>query len=248
MLKCPACQSDNQIGAIFCRTCGEKLNLDEIEPDEIVAAGKSTGMTGSSLYFIKKLIMLAIFMCLVGALISLFLAPGINMPVPLDEAAQKASAGRFSRLMSGRSKSETFTEAELHYIANIKLLVLTEEQKIKDKEQLIAEGYPTTLMPEQVFLEFPSPGVAKITVESILMDKLSMYTTVEGSITASDQGISFNTTKVSAGRLPVPAIGPFRDHLNWRFMALISENDRAKAVQKAVKSAVVETGRITLKR
>ena len=247
MLKCPACQSDNQIGAIFCRTCGDKLNLDEIEPDEIVAA--ADGVTGSSLFFIKKLVMLTIFICLVGALVSLFLAPGVNVPPPLDEAAQRAAAGRFSRLMSGRSRAETFTEAELHYIVNIKLLVLTEEQKIKDKEMLIAEGYPTTLMPDEVYLEFPSPGVAKVTVKSNLMDKASMYTTVFGSITGTEEGITFNTTKMLAGRVPVPAFaGPVQSHMNWRFMALISENDRAKAVQKTVKSAIVETGRITLKR
>ncbi|MFT5130501.1 MAG: hypothetical protein ACI8W8_004132 [Rhodothermales bacterium] len=246
MLKCPACQSDNQIGAIFCRTCGDKLNLDEIEPDEIINA--APGVTGSSLYFVKKLIMLCIFLCLVGALVSLFLAPGINIPPPLDEKAEKAAAGRFSRLMSGRSKSETFTEAELHYIVNIKLLVLTDEQKTKDKEQLIAEGYPTTLMPDITYLEFPSPGVAKITVKSNLLDKASMYSTVFGSITGGEEGITFNPNKMLAGRLLVPPIGPMQDHLNWRFMALISENDRAQAVKKTIKSAVIETGRITLKR
>jgi hypothetical protein len=246
MLKCPLCQSDNQIGAIFCRTCGEKLNLDEIEPDQIINA--SDGVTGSSLFFIKKLIMLCIFLCLVGVLVGLFLNPGINVPPPLDEAAEKTATARFSRLMSGRSKSETFSEAEIHYITNIKLLVLTEEQKIKDKEKLIAEGYPTTLMPDEVFVEFPTPGVAKVTVKSILMDKLPMYTTVFGSIIGTDEGITFNTTKVMAGRVPVPPIGPIRDHLNWRFMALITDNDHAKRVQKNVKGAIVETGRITLKR
>ncbi|MBO7621331.1 MAG: zinc-ribbon domain-containing protein, partial [Victivallales bacterium] len=35
MINCPKCGADNLLNAIFCRTCGEKLNLDELKPTEV---------------------------------------------------------------------------------------------------------------------------------------------------------------------------------------------------------------------
>ncbi|MBR6471691.1 MAG: zinc ribbon domain-containing protein [Victivallales bacterium] len=34
MFRCPKCGTDNMLTAIFCRGCGERLNLDEIRPDD----------------------------------------------------------------------------------------------------------------------------------------------------------------------------------------------------------------------
>ncbi len=39
MLRCPKCGTDNMLTAIFCRGCGEKLNLDEIRPDDFANIG-----------------------------------------------------------------------------------------------------------------------------------------------------------------------------------------------------------------
>ena len=35
MINCPKCGADNLLNAIFCRTCGEKLNLEELKPTEV---------------------------------------------------------------------------------------------------------------------------------------------------------------------------------------------------------------------
>ena len=39
MLRCPKCGTDNMLTAIFCRGCGERLNLDEIRPDDFANVG-----------------------------------------------------------------------------------------------------------------------------------------------------------------------------------------------------------------
>jgi uncharacterized membrane protein YvbJ len=36
MIKCPKCGSDNLLNAIFCRGCGEKLDLSELKPDSFL--------------------------------------------------------------------------------------------------------------------------------------------------------------------------------------------------------------------
>ena len=40
MLRCPKCGTDNMLTAIFCRGCGERLNLDEIRPDDFANIGQ----------------------------------------------------------------------------------------------------------------------------------------------------------------------------------------------------------------
>ena len=35
MIKCQKCGFENQMGSIFCRECGEKLNMDAIDPNKL---------------------------------------------------------------------------------------------------------------------------------------------------------------------------------------------------------------------
>ena len=51
MIKCPKCEADNQIGAIFCRGCGEKLELDEIKPETVMEAAESA--MGHSIHYTR---------------------------------------------------------------------------------------------------------------------------------------------------------------------------------------------------
>lgn len=35
MIKCQKCGFENQMGSIFCRECGEKLDMDAIDPNKL---------------------------------------------------------------------------------------------------------------------------------------------------------------------------------------------------------------------
>ena len=45
MFRCPKCGTDNMLTAIFCRGCGERLNLDEIRPDDFQNIGQKQDNT-----------------------------------------------------------------------------------------------------------------------------------------------------------------------------------------------------------
>ena len=45
MLKCPKCGTDNLLSAVFCRGCGERMNLDEIKPDDFENIGTKKDST-----------------------------------------------------------------------------------------------------------------------------------------------------------------------------------------------------------
>ena len=77
MIKCPKCDADNQIGAIFCRGCGEKLNLDDIQPDVVRdAAAKAVEQRGGWDIgrIIRNVIGLGLLAALVGVLLMLYMA------------------------------------------------------------------------------------------------------------------------------------------------------------------------------
>ena len=39
MLRCPKCGADNLLSAVFCRSCGDRLDLDKIKPDDLMDIG-----------------------------------------------------------------------------------------------------------------------------------------------------------------------------------------------------------------
>ena len=39
MLRCPKCGADNLLSAVFCRSCGDRLDLDKIKPDDLLDIG-----------------------------------------------------------------------------------------------------------------------------------------------------------------------------------------------------------------
>ncbi len=45
MLRCPKCGTDNLLSAVFCRGCGERMNLDEIRPDDFADLGTKKDAT-----------------------------------------------------------------------------------------------------------------------------------------------------------------------------------------------------------
>jgi ribosomal protein L40E len=81
LVKCPECGHENQLGAIFCRNCGTKLNIEELRP---TVKDKESGFKIGS--FIRKLVALVILLALVGILAGLFVPYGFKeYPVLADE-------------------------------------------------------------------------------------------------------------------------------------------------------------------
>ena len=44
LVKCANCGHDNQLGAIFCRNCGDKLNIEEMRPELKDSRGPKTNL------------------------------------------------------------------------------------------------------------------------------------------------------------------------------------------------------------
>ena len=73
MIKCSKCGFENQMGAIFCRQCGEKINMDEITPESLQEKedGQEKVKKGikTTLKWVLRIVLLAIVGLLAAALI-----------------------------------------------------------------------------------------------------------------------------------------------------------------------------------
>lgn len=86
MLRCPKCSTDNLLSAVFCRGCGERLNLDEIKPDNFSELGDKNKDPNAKKNLVGGIIIGAIVLILV---VGTFF-PGCGK-LSTNEDAQKAA-------------------------------------------------------------------------------------------------------------------------------------------------------------
>jgi len=86
MIKCPECSHENQLGAIFCRNCGAKLDIERIRP-----VVNDNRLRGGVAALIQRIVFAIILLALVGVLVGLFLPYGLKeYPAASAEAAKSA--------------------------------------------------------------------------------------------------------------------------------------------------------------
>jgi hypothetical protein len=138
--------------------------------------------------------------------------PSSPIPEPLNPEQTTAAMSRFKKLHKGGSESQyVFNLAELHMLAQL-VTELTPDQVDKVREERIGSGVTTYMEFEDIYLSLSPPGKVKFIFKCNVMDKLSGYITIAGTLSASPQGINFSTEKVIIGRLPV-LIPPLKDKL-----------------------------------
>lgn len=92
MIKCNKCAHDNQLGAIFCRGCGAKLDIETIRPEV-----KDSSSSMRWFAWIKSLLMFVVFVSLVGIIAALFVPAGFPVIPTLDEKSQPVTKEKFDR-------------------------------------------------------------------------------------------------------------------------------------------------------
>lgn len=95
MIKCSKCGFENQMGAIFCRGCGEKIDMNSLDP-ETVAKSKNAAERGKKIAkLIRHLVGIVILLAIIGTVAAAF--------VPCGDAYAEAPE---DALKSGSSKIE----------------------------------------------------------------------------------------------------------------------------------------------
>ncbi len=119
LIKCQGCGHENQLGNIFCRNCGEKLDIDASRPEV-----KDRKSDNNIFAIVKRVIMLVIFLGVIYVIYASFVPAG-SADAPILSDADKATADKklesISKRMQGKlSEGDKFalTADEATYLLN----------------------------------------------------------------------------------------------------------------------------------
>ena len=247
MIKCPKCLEENQLGAIFCRFCGEKLNLDELSPDSFnQSTEESKGK--ALLIIIRNLVLLLLIVAIIGAIASVFLKPEFTIPNQLNPEETKIAMKRFKKFRKGKSGNEyAFNNAEVDMLAKL-ILDMTEEKMQKAREDMITAGKTPVLVTEALYINLLSSGQIKFVLRSQLMDKVPIHSVIIGTPVGSPAGLSFTASQVFLGKLPIP-IPQLQDLVIKNFVDIIRDNANfEKEVRAKAKEISVGSDQVSLKK
>ncbi len=192
MLKCQNCGHENLLGAIFCRNCGEKLEIDKMRPE--INVKKGPGIFD----ILRKLVGLVIFLGLIGVIVLMFMPETITESV-LATDAQASADKKFNQLMQRLnegfgSDNFSFTTDEITYLYNSKFIGVasSEGQNAYAIEKLIV-----SITPE---------GFMNFLIKTKLAGKLPTTFEIRGALNGTNPPVSLMITEAKMGKMPIKFI------------------------------------------
>ncbi len=253
-IQCDKCGNQNPLGALFCRTCGAKLDMEKLRPQ----GGKAGGGIKKPLihpYAIRRLISLVVFLCLLGFCGLFMLRPGDFNEVP-GLPASKDYKNTLNRLNIENPDIAQNPElvSELAGIRIVKLKVSDIAAMLSKEMQDYAEkdgGLDTIkdrVVPHQVSLKVISGGRVRINVQSrlnIAGMKLSLYSGADILISGDTDPVTASITDFTHGKLP--AFGPIAGPVQERITAILAVSDKPQEWLKQIKSIEIDGDDLTIK-
>ena len=232
MIRCDNCQTDNRIGAVFCKSCGERLNLDNAEAQIQESHRRERRSPKRILGILRKLVGLALLAAVVLVMIGIFR----SVPMAFDEHVsvealknghRKLKLMQSAQPRSGNDPQLTFTEEEVTGLIN-QLANLREEE---GEEEIEDPGF--ALSPQIISVEFLPSGFVRLILKSVSFKGVKIYNTLVGRLVSEDGNVRFDIQSARVGK--VTMIGPLVDVVTDRFKANV---DNWEPVEKA--KAVVD--------
>jgi hypothetical protein len=206
MINCPKCGSDNMIGAIFCRSCGEKLNLNEISPEVFDAPKVPASVKLAKM--LQRVITLVVIVAILALLAGLFLPVTISVTGSLEQSAADVSQRKYAALQAPTARTPNkipFSSDEATAVVN-SALGLPGSGTGNKKPQLLS-------------VEFLGSGNCKLILKTLVFGQVPMCTTllVKPNVSAPGE-VRLDVLKASIGKLPLP--GPLKKQGAAQFKAL----------------------------
>jgi len=206
MINCPKCGADNMIGAIFCRTCGEKLNLNELSPDVFDAPPVPVGAKVAKV--VQRVVILVVLLGLLGLIATLFFPTPIVATGSLDQNALAVAGRKYAALQAPTARTPSqipFSSDEATAVVN-QTLGLPSSGSGNKKPQILS-------------VEFLAGGNCKFILKTLVFGQVPMYTVVFARPTVTTPGdVKLEVVRASAGKLPLP--GPLKKQALGQFSAL----------------------------
>ncbi len=199
LIKCSACGHENQLGAIFCRGCGEKLDVETMRPKVVDSSSSSSGNVFG---LIRNLVGFVIFVAVVGVLVMMFYPADLSSYPALSGAeAEKAAKAKYDSMLKKIDQgfgddSYTFTPQEATYLYNELFVAKT-----------TTEG--STYNVEKLIFFVDSTGFTHLILKTKLAGKLPTTFEMSGIIVSSETkekdkvAVSFRPSAFKMGHMPI---------------------------------------------
>ena len=201
MIKCQKCGFENQMGSIFCRECGEKLNMDAIDPNKLQKDVNKEKNLKLAKKRIKEAVSTGIGLLVVVAFLGVVFYNG-GLRKYEEPAVTEASANqKYSAAVTGTAVGKVkYTYPELTRMFNAKVVAPMSE----------LDSFAKVTAAEVVYDEEKNQPVVYLWVS--IKDKVPVIYTIHGDLIFNSRDdsskdvtppLSLDVKRLDIGRLPI---------------------------------------------
>lgn len=178
LIKCTKCGFENQMGAIFCRGCGEKIDMNAMDPDTL-AKNQNKG-SGKAWKIIRKLIVFIILLALIGIFAAAFTTYKLPTYTSAPDSAKKTAEAKIAKIgvekVNWLLPETKFTMDELNYLLKNRLFSAKKEEAAPAKADAKAADASAS--------KSAAKGAAKDAAKSAAKDETAAQAEPEASATS----------------------------------------------------------------
>ena len=247
MINCPKCNTDNLLNAIFCRGCGEKLELNELKPEAFLPPPLTTAQ--KIMRMVNKVGSIVIGTLLVVIIVGLF-SPvgGIIAPEgePSAEASKNFAEAQKSGAPAAKRTSRRQQNAAPAPVADRSFTFSSEDATgLLNKAMSLPRNNPDDKMPPQhLSIDFQEDGAVRLVLTCKLMGKLPMHNVVIAKPTVENNTLAMHVDSARIGFLPM--IGGLKAKVIEKFTRLSNSCAPLQNIEKNLKRANITAGRASI--
>lgn len=197
MIKCQKCGFENQMGSIFCRECGEKLDMDAIDPNKLQKDVDKEKNIKRAKKRIKEAISTGFGLLVVAAFLGVVFYNGGLRQYEEPAVTEAVANQKFNAAVTGTASGKVkYTYPELTRMFNLKVVTPLSEMDSFAKVTNAEITYDAEKNQPVVYLWIS------------IKDKVPVIYTIHGNIVfnADSEGgmpLSLDVKRLDIGRLPV---------------------------------------------
>ncbi len=248
MINCPKCGTDNLLNAIFCRGCGEKLELNELKPEAFLPPPLTTAQ--KVMKIVNKVGSIVIGTLLVVIIVGLFCPVG-GIIAPEGEPSAEASKNFAEAQKSGAPAAAKRTSRRQPNtapapVADRSFAFSSEDATaLVNKAMSLPRNNPDDKMPPQhLSIDFQDDGAVRLVLTCKLMGKLPMHNVVIAKPTVENNTLAMHVDSARIGFLPM--LGGLKAKVVEKFTRLSSGCAPLQNVEKNLKRASITAGRVNI--
>ena len=214
MIKCAKCGHENQMGSIFCRGCGEKINMDDLDPAALQNEAAKAKKKGSLVKSLRSMISFVLFLIAAGILAGLFLPIGHGEYVSQSNDTLKAASEKLDsyelKLNMPRTKlpmNVEFTADEINALFEKRFFgkpstTSADGEKEENEEKAAAGAYSIS----DIAFSISPEGLMTIKLYTRLAKQIPAVFTLTGTPEITGEGkIGFKVASAKMGHIPMPS-------------------------------------------